>query len=189
MGFDRIPNHETCRDIVPRPRTRSIIFRHQSLITLPPPLTSHQSRLTSHSRASGLFLDYSPFRFKMSHDQRFKGEPEKWSLRSSPIKKSKRLKKERSESGMFMLISCAGKQMSDPSRWRSQFNRRLCAAKRPASCWVGAASWNGVNARVGSPPLDKANDQRSSSALILKPRNCVSPGASCPELGFFPAVF
>ena len=40
-----------------------------------------------------------------------------------------------------------------------------------------------------SPPLDKANDQRSSSALILKPRNCVSPGASCPELGFFPAVF
>ena len=158
MGFDRIPNHETCRDIVPRPRTRSIIFRHQSLITLPPPLTSHQSRLTSHSRASGLFLDYSPFRFKMSHDQRFKGEPEKWSLRSSPIKKSKRLKKERSESGMFMLISCAGKQMSDPSRWRSQFNRRLCAATTPASCWVGAASLNGANAPVGSGPLDEAND-------------------------------
>ena len=51
-----------------------------------------------------------------------------------------------------------GKQMSDPGRWRSQFDHRLFAAKTPASCWVVAASWNGAKAPVGSPPLVGAKD-------------------------------
>jgi hypothetical protein len=75
--------------------------------------------------------------------------------------------------------------MSDSGRWRSQFSRRSCAAKTPASCWVVAASWNGANAPVGSAPLDGANDERSSSAMTLKPRNCASRGASYRELGAF----
>ena len=55
-------------------------------------------------------------------------------------------------------ICCGGKRMSGPSRWQRQFNRRLCAAKTPASCWVVAASLNSANAPVGSHPLDGAND-------------------------------
>jgi hypothetical protein len=51
-------------------------------------------------------------------------------LRSSPIKKSKSFKKEPSGNGIFTpQICCGGKQMNDPGRWRSQFNRRLCATK------------------------------------------------------------
>jgi hypothetical protein len=75
------------------------------------------------------------------------------------IKKSKSFKKEPSGSGIFTpQICCGGKHMPDPSRWRSQFNRRLRAAKTPASCWVVAASLNDANAPVGSDPLDGAND-------------------------------
>jgi hypothetical protein len=49
---------------------------------------------------------------------------------SSPIKKSKRFKRETFGSEIFTpQICCGGKQTSEPSRWRSQFNRRLCAAK------------------------------------------------------------
>jgi hypothetical protein len=55
-------------------------------------------------------------------------------------------------------ICCGGKQMSDPSRSRSRFSRRLRAAKTPASCWAVAASWKGANGPVGLPPLDGAND-------------------------------
>jgi hypothetical protein len=55
-------------------------------------------------------------------------------------------------------ICCGGKQMSDPSRSRSRFSRRLCAAKTPASCWVVAASLNGANGPVGLHPFDRAND-------------------------------
>jgi hypothetical protein len=37
-------------------------------------------------------------------------------------------------------------------------------------------------------PVRRVNDWRSSSAMTLKPRDCVSRGASCPELAFFTAV-
>ena len=46
---------------------------------------------------------------------------------------------------------------------------------------------NGANLAVWLTPLDGANDQRSSSAMILKPPNCVSRGASCRELALSPS--
>ena len=53
---------------------------------------------------------------------------------------------------------CGGKQISDPSRWRSQFHRRSCAAKTLGVKWGVAASSSGANVPVGSHPSDGAND-------------------------------
>jgi hypothetical protein len=65
-------------------------------------------------------------------------------------KEVEELKERAVRSGISTLqICCGGRRRSDPTRRRSQFSRRLCGAKTPASCWAGAAFLNGANAPVG----------------------------------------